>query len=216
MRLFLLCTLATLLFGTSTPISAAAPDKAGDATHKADQELAPELVAALKNGGHIIYFRHAATDHDTVDQQVSDLADCSTQRNLSQLGRQQSIAIGEAFRALEIPVGTVLSSPFCRCVDTAKLAFGTVQTSTDLVFALGRGAAETTRLGSALKTLLTKPPAPGTNTIIAGHTVNLREATQIWPKPEGAAVIIKPDGRGGYEYVDAIHPNSWKKTIDSR
>ena len=55
------------------------------------------------------------------------LDDCSTQRNLDENGRAQARRIGEAFRRHDIAVGAVLSSPRCRCLDTARLAFGKVE-----------------------------------------------------------------------------------------
>ena len=51
-------------------------------------------------------------------------------------------------------------------------------------------------------------PADGTNTVIAGHTVNLMEAASIWPKPEGAAVIFKPSGGGTFQHVGNVMPNA--------
>lgn len=67
------------------------------------------LVQALQKGGYVIYFRHADTDGPA-------LQDYSKQRTLSQAGRDQAQAIGEAFRALQIPVNSVLAE------DWAKLA----------------------------------------------------------------------------------------------
>jgi broad specificity phosphatase PhoE len=51
------------------------------------------------------------------------LEDCSTQRNLDESGRAQARRLGEAFRAHNVAVGRVLSSPRCRCLETARLAF---------------------------------------------------------------------------------------------
>jgi broad specificity phosphatase PhoE len=61
------------------------------------------------------------------DPPDSRLDDCSTQRNLDDNGRAQARRIGETFRRQGIAVGTVLSSPRCRCLDTARLAFGKVE-----------------------------------------------------------------------------------------
>ena len=52
------------------------------------------------------------------------LDDCATQRNLTDEGRRHAQAIGEAFRSRRIDVDRVLSSPWCRCLETARLAFG--------------------------------------------------------------------------------------------
>ena len=68
------------------------------------QRLGPiELVEALREGGYVVYLRHAATDRSKEDDPVLDLDDCATQRNLSEDGRDQSREIGEAFRRARDP-----------------------------------------------------------------------------------------------------------------
>src|SRR6185436_10063318 len=87
-----------------------------------EQALSGEaLVAALTRGGYVIYFRHADTGPAYSEQGV-DLKRCETQRNLNDDGREEATLIGAQFRALKIPVGEVLASEFCRCVDTANIA----------------------------------------------------------------------------------------------
>src|SRR5262249_49481062 len=88
-----------------------------------------ELLASLRAGGYVIYFRHADTDHSRQDQRPMNFDDCTTQRVLSDKGRQNSRAIGEAIRGLDVPIGSVLASPLCRTVETAVLAFGTAEKS---------------------------------------------------------------------------------------
>jgi phosphohistidine phosphatase SixA len=83
-----------------------------------------ELWALLQKGGQVVMIRHAITTPGVGDPPGMRLDDCSTQRNLTDQGRQDSRRLGEAFRARKIPVGTVLSSPWCRCIETARLAFG--------------------------------------------------------------------------------------------
>src|SRR5262249_5111854 len=82
-----------------------------------------ELLAALRGGGFVIYFRHADTDHTQNDSRMTSMADCANQRNLTDAGRENSRQIGDAIRALGVPVGAVLASPMCRTVETAVLAF---------------------------------------------------------------------------------------------
>jgi hypothetical protein len=78
---------------------------------------------ALRIGGHTILMRHALAP-GTFDPPSFKLGDCSTQRNLSDEGRVQAKALGEMFTTMRVVVGTVRSSEWCRCVDTANLAFG--------------------------------------------------------------------------------------------
>ena len=98
-----------------------------------DEVLDPvRLVEALREGGYVIYLRHAATDRSQEDAGFLDLEDCSTQRNLNEAGREQAREIGRGFRALEIPLGDVLSSEYCRTRETAELAFERLEPEPDL------------------------------------------------------------------------------------
>ena len=79
--------------------------------------------AALKNGGKVILLRHTHVD---IREGIGHLepGNCAAEVNLSTSGVEQAKRIGEAFRAHGIAVGEVLTSPYCRCIDTGKLAFG--------------------------------------------------------------------------------------------
>lgn len=167
------------------------------------------LTTALREGGYVIFMRHAATEHRQVDRDRIHLDDCGSQRNLSVQGRQQASDIGRAFRQLSLPVGEVWSSPYCRCRDTARLAFGDYQVSPFLHFAIGIGAGETARITAQLQELLATPPRPGSNNVIVSHTANLKEATGIWPSPEGVMVIFRPLGDGRIAYHGMVAPGEW-------
>ena len=82
--------------------------------------------AALRTSGAVVVLRHSYAP-GAFDPPDARLDDCSTQRNLDDNGRAQARRIGEAFRRQGIAVGAVLSSPRCRCLDTARLAFGKVE-----------------------------------------------------------------------------------------
>jgi broad specificity phosphatase PhoE len=79
--------------------------------------------SALKQGGYVVLMRHAQTVAGTGDPPNFKINDCSTQRNLDSIGKAQSQRWGEAFRANRVPLSGVYSSQWCRCVDTASLAF---------------------------------------------------------------------------------------------
>lgn len=81
---------------------------------------------ALRTPGVVVLLRHS-TAPGTFDPPDARLDDCATQRNLDAKGRAQAQRIGEAFRQRGIAVDMVLSSPRCRCLDTARLAFGKVE-----------------------------------------------------------------------------------------
>ena len=81
----------------------------------------------LKKGGNIIFIRHAIAPGNG-DPSNFDILDCSTQRNLSKDGELQALKIGNFFKKNEIKITKVLSSEWCRCKDTAKIAFGNYKT----------------------------------------------------------------------------------------
>lgn len=91
---------------------------------RADESAAWSALAA---GGHTLLLRHAATDPGIGDPPGFRLGDCSTQRNLSAGGRAQAQALGARLVARGVVIGAVLSSRWCRCLDTARLAFGRVE-----------------------------------------------------------------------------------------
>ena len=81
---------------------------------------------ALRQPGAVVIVRHSYAP-GAFDPPDARLEDCSTQRNLDAAGRAQARRIGDAFREHGVTVGTVLSSPRCRCLETARLAFGRVE-----------------------------------------------------------------------------------------
>lgn len=81
------------------------------------------LWAALRTGGVAILLRHAQTEPGVGDPPGFRVGDCSTQRNLSPEGRRQAERIGASLAAQRVRVDRVLSSQWCRCLDTARLAF---------------------------------------------------------------------------------------------
>lgn len=173
-----------------------------------------QLVDALRAGGYVIYLRHGITDHTLDDTDRQNLANCATQRPLSEEGRQQMREMGKAIQALGIRVSSVLSSPFCRTIDSAKLAFGRAEIIDDLRQGVDADEATAERRARALRKMLaTVPSESGTNTALSGHTGNLQEATGIWPKPEGVAIVFKPGADGKFTYIATILPEHWQEFV---
>ena len=79
-----------------------------------------ELANKLQDGTHVLLMRHADAPGygDPKNYQISQ---CSTQRNLGDLGRKQAKTIGDWLSKQGIQQAKVYSSPWCRCVDTATL-----------------------------------------------------------------------------------------------
>ena len=91
-------------------------------------DLNKNLIKNLEDGGKLIFIRHAYAPGNG-DPDNFNLNDCSTQRNLNNQGRKQSKYIGEFFRKNKIKIDKVLSSEWCRCKETAKIAFTNFSTN---------------------------------------------------------------------------------------
>ena len=173
----------------------------------------PVLLNALRKGGHIIYIRHAQTDKDYADQADPklDLMNCGTQRTLSNKGWEQAKNIGSGFRKASIPVGKVFASDYCRAWQTADLAFGTFKRTSALNFVKSEeyNAAQRLEMKTAVMPLLTAMPTAGTNTVIVGHDDVFDAATGYYPKPQGMAYILKPDGQGKFTIVATVAAEGW-------
>jgi phosphohistidine phosphatase SixA len=199
----------SLLVLLSAPGLLLAAQLVGDTTPKLS---GVELLKALQKGGHVIYFRHGLTsDTGEKDVEDKDLDNCAIQRNLSKEGQEQTKAIGAIFRQLQIPVGEVYNSPYCRCVDTAKNLFGKGQKSRALHFAIHLDSTQRAGVTTQLLDLLGTVPQAGSNTALVSHTANLQEAVGIWPKPEGVAHVFKPEGNGQFSYVGGMQPEAWRQ-----
>jgi len=143
------------------------------------------LLKALRAGGHIIVFRHCATDWSQEDRRDLDLTKRENQRNLSTLGKDDAQALGAAIKKLGIPHAAVRSSEMFRCKDSAELAFGSVEATKEL---MGRD-------GAALKKLLTQAPPAGTNLIFVTHQLTFMGAVpevKLNEIEEGNCVILAP------------------------
>jgi phosphohistidine phosphatase SixA len=168
------------------------------------------LVSALRDGGYVIYFRHTATDWTEDDEHPVVLSDCETQRNLSAAGRGQARAIGEAFDRLDVPVGRVLSSPFCRALDTAQLAFGRADSEPALENLESVESEEERELRTnGLRHLLSTPPPGGTNSVLSGHGYNIQAIAEETGTAEGDAEIFRPERGDGFALVATLTPAEW-------
>ena len=162
----------------------------------------------LRQGGYVIFFRHGMADQG-LDQALLDVDDCTTQRNLSVVGLEQSRTIGQAFRTQRIPVGVVLTSEFCRAIETAYIAFhhGTPMAALNLCCSDQRPFTNEERQQFMLRTIAI-PPADGTNTVIVAHGVFDQADLAM-----GEASINLPDGNGGYQRVARVLPAEWQSGV---
>ena len=139
------------------------------------------------------------------------MGDCASQRVLSEAGWHQARNIGGAFEYYDIPVGTIISSEYCRAWQTADLAFGRYEKSPDLNFAPAEeyNEAQVEDMRTGMMRHLTVAPAEGTNTVLVGHDDPFEAATGIYPEPMGAVYVIRPGTDGAVEIVGRIAPDAW-------
>ena len=181
-----------------------------------DRLSSDQLLNALKQGGYVIYFRHATTQRDYADQADPslNLNDCSTQRKLSIEGIEEAQTIGLAFAKKQIPVGTIITSQYCRAWKTANLAFGRVDKKDDRLNFLpfeNYTDQQVLLMKTTVMPLLSELPADGLNTVIVGHDDLFEAATGIYPEPQGIAYVLKPDGKGSFTLVSNMLPKEWKE-----
>ncbi len=157
--------------------------------------------AALRAGGHVAMMRHALAPGGG-DPDNFTLGDCSTQRNLSDAGRDQARDIGDAFRANGVAVGAVLSSAWCRCMETAELlALGSVEPA-PMLNSFFRDRSQGPAQVAEIRRYLSAP-RNGPSHVLVTHQVNITGATDIFPR-SGEMVVTRPDGQGGFAVVGRI------------
>jgi phosphohistidine phosphatase SixA len=175
----------------------------------AGQSLDPRVGDQLRAGGVVLVFRHATTDQSKQDENPVDLSDCSTQRNLSAQGRADARSIGRQVRRLRLRIGSVLASPFCRTLETARLAFGrAAATRTLLNTIVATHDARWRSQIAGVRRLLGTRPAPGTVTVLVTHGSVVGDATGL-ALEEGEALVFRPLARSRYRLIGRILPREW-------
>lgn len=166
------------------------------------------LVQALKSGGLILYFRHTSTDFGQNDDAMTGYEDCARQRNLTDRGRDEARAIGAAIKRLNIPVGDILASPFCRTRETAQLIFG--RSTVSAAVRGGPARPDNADRYADLRKLLSTPPRAGSDLVIASHGNPFHAvAADASYLAEGEAAVIQPLGARGFRIVARIPKDGW-------
>lgn len=174
-----------------------------------------DAINALRQGGHVIVFRHGATYSDQADTDPLNLSNVAQQRQLNDEGRALAKSIGESMRKLRIPVRQVQTSMFQRAVDTGTLlGFGDTKSSLDISEGgLVVTPTENNRRMAAFRKLAGEKPPAGTNTVIVSHKPNIMDAfgKDWFDVREGEASVFEPDGKGGYKLIARILASEWSK-----
>ncbi|MGF1621338.1 MAG: histidine phosphatase family protein [Rhodomicrobiaceae bacterium] len=164
-----------------------------------------ELWAALREPDHFVIMRHALAP-GTGDPSRFRVDDCSTQRNLSEAGRQQARRTGEAFRRNGIERAAVYSSQWCRCLETARLlGLGEVKELAALNSFFGernKGPAQIRQLQEELRGIDLSRPV-----VLVTHQVNVTGFTGVYPG-SGEMAVVRREPDGSFETVGTIDPRS--------
>jgi phosphohistidine phosphatase SixA len=160
--------------------------------------------AALRAGGHVALMRHASTEPGLGDPPGYRLDDCATQRNLSAQGREEARQIGDRLRKEGVAIEKVYTSPWCRCRDTAREAFGKAddwEALSSFFDDRGREAGLTERVRNRIGTYSTRKPK-GT-VVMVTHHVNIAALTSV-AVGMGEIVVVRPDGCCGLKVVGQV------------
>jgi len=146
-----------------------------------------EAWAALINGGHVALVRHGnAPPGYGGDPPGFKIEDCATQRNLDEKGRAQARALGDAFRRHGVRPDKIVSSPWCRCLETARLLMlGPVEGT--LVVAASDRSPE--RL-AALRQMVANWRGPNTLVVVT-HALTVQALVGIMPG-QAETVVVRP------------------------
>jgi phosphohistidine phosphatase SixA len=150
-----------------------------------------QVWAALKEGGKVILLRHT---HAVIGEGIGRLApgNCAAEVNLSPRGVEQAKRLGEAFHAHGIEVGEVLASPYCRCMDTGRLAFGRATAVQYLMppGVVSEGQADSNNARVLQEILNHHDPS---NLVMITHDLNIANIV-LEPAAMGEFFVLQPNG----------------------
>jgi len=167
------------------------------------------LVDALRRGGYVLYLRHTSTDFSQNDAAMTSYADCASQRNLTDAGRAEARAIAAGLRALRIPIGEVLASPYCRTMESGRLAFGKATASPAVRG--GPAQAESAERYADLRRLLSTPVTGGTNLAIASHGNPFNAVAGPPYLAEGEIAVVEPLRDNRFRIVARVTKTGWTR-----
>ena len=187
-----------LRLATALPLAGALALAGRPPTIQAAQtvQAAGAVWDALHEGGKVALIRHADAP-GTGDPPNFVLEDCSTQRNLSAGGQAQAGRLGAAFRSNGVSVDQVLTSGWCRCIETATIAFGMAEVWPPLhsfFRDVGTEAAQTAEVRARVAAW----EGPGTLVLVT-HQVNITALTDIFPAA-GEIIVLAPAAERGFGF----------------
>jgi phosphohistidine phosphatase SixA len=167
----------------------------------------PGVIEQLREGGYVLYLRHTSTDFSQNDSRMTSYEDCASQRNLTDQGRDEARAIGEHVKRLKIPVGEVLASPFCRTMETARLAFGKARATNDVRG--GPARTDDPARYAALRKLLSSNVPKGQNLVISSHGNPFHAVAGPPYLAEGEIAVVRPEDGERFTVIARIRLTDW-------
>lgn len=163
-----------------------------------------KLWDLLRDGGQVVFMRHTITTPGVGDPVGFRIDDCATQRNLTAAGKETARHIGAVFRARGVRVGEILSSRWCRCTETAQLAFGRYQLWSE-INSLYQDPGARDKQTDAVRKRIAAHRGPD-NLVLVSHGSNILLLTGIHPGP-GGMVILTPGGPQGFRVAGKMEPD---------
>jgi phosphohistidine phosphatase SixA len=178
-----------------------------------------QIVPMLKQGGYVLVLRHGATDESQKDVYPFVFDDMTKQRQLSDQGRDVARKMGAAIKTLGIPIGQIYSSKLNRAIETGSLVSSAHITSVSELTDSGAGSASAmanpnganTKIGNAIRALVNKPPAMGTNNLLVTHKPNIADAfgKELADVKEAETLIYRPNPSGPPTLVARVQASEW-------
>jgi phosphohistidine phosphatase SixA len=173
-----------------------------------------EIAQTLRAGGNVIVLRHGATFADQADTDPLHPDNVAAQRRLNPKAESDAKAFGEAFKAIHVPVGKVLTSQFDRAYATAQFAgFDNIEKTADVTEGgLVVSPNENSRRAAALRKLASTVPPAGTNVFIVTHKPNILDAfgKDWFDSKEGETAILAPDGTS-FKVIARVQMDEWSR-----
>jgi phosphohistidine phosphatase SixA len=181
---------------------------------EAQQPKGTAGIEAARRGGVVIACRHSITGSQDENEMTLRYDDPSTQRRLSAAGERQATALGEAFRALRIPVTEVIVSPMQRTRLTGELAFGRVQL--DSSWHTRGEDFSGPKMDRRLETL-GRLVEEG-NRVIVSHIGTMYSVlpTVRGELEEGDCVVVRPRGGNSFDIVEVVPWRAWQRAAQVR
>jgi phosphohistidine phosphatase SixA len=204
---FVLAAAGSLAAQTPPPAAPAVPARPVPVMTLENRAMTSNALSTrLEQGGLVILMRHERTEVPSRPDDYSRPAnDCNAQRNLSVAGIAGAAETGVAIRALQWPIGRVLSSEMCRATETARFIFNRYEIEPRLMHHDNTAERTVTVAGREMNALLADLPRGPDNTVLVSHIGNIYFAIGLQVS-EGEMVVLERQANGSYVILGTIDP----------